>query len=106
MHDDEPEVRAMAVKKLVDVGKAFKSSSAANQFCEQILAVLEKIVDDQSDFVRTELGSVILGMAPIVESKKAIANLVPLFLRLLKDAESQVRLNLIGNLDLLESTIS
>lgn len=103
--DEEPEVKAAAVSKLTDVGAMFSKSSGADLFIEESLPKLEKLVNDPSDFVRTEVASVIFAMAPIVGREKTIAHLVPLFLLLLRDTDSQVRLNLIGSLDLLEGTI-
>jgi len=56
--------------------------------------------------VRSSLSENILSLCPIIESRAAsIEHIVPIFLTLLKDESSEVRLNLFKNLDDLSQVI-
>ena len=54
---------------------------------------------DTNQHVKAALASVIMGLSPIMGKDNTIQHLLPLFLILLKDEHSDVRLNIISNLD-------
>lgn len=56
-------------------------------------------------FGAAALGSVIMGMASVVKRKDVFDHLLPLFLTLLKDSNSEVRLNIISKLDSVNEVI-
>jgi serine/threonine-protein phosphatase 2A regulatory subunit A len=63
-------------------------------------------VKDSSQYARAELGSVIMSIAHVVKKKDVFDHLLPLYLQLLKDSHSEVRLNIISKLDMLNQVIT
>ena len=55
--------------------------------------------------MRGALAGVIMGMAPLLGRARTIEHLLPLFLQLLKDDDSKVRLNIISKLAELNSVV-
>lgn len=55
---------------------------------------------DSSQHVRSALAKQISGLAPLLGKQATKEHLLPLFLHLLKDEFSEVRLHLIGKLDM------
>lgn len=49
--------------------------------------------------VKSELASVIMGLAPMVGKDNTITHLLPIYMTLLKDTTAEVRLNIISSLD-------
>ena len=60
---------------------------------------IQELVCDTNQHVKAALASVIMGLSPIMGKDNTIQHLLPLFLILLKDEHSDVRLNIISNLD-------
>jgi serine/threonine-protein phosphatase 2A regulatory subunit A len=58
---------------------------------------------DSSQHVRAALAMQISGLAPLLGTDETVAQLLPLFLTLLKDEFSEVRLNLIGKLEMVNN---
>lgn len=57
------------------------------------------LANDPSQHVRAALGTQISGLAPLLGKDSTIEHLLPLFLKLLKDDFSDVRLNIISKLE-------
>ena len=57
------------------------------------------LASDSSQHVRAALGTQISGLAPLLGKSATIEHLLPLFLKLLKDDFSDVRLNIISKLE-------
>ena len=70
-----------------------------NAVLSDVLPTVKDLVSDGSQHVRASLASHISGLAPILGKEKTIEFLLPLFLSLLKDEASEVRLNIISKLD-------
>lgn len=64
-----------------------------------ILPCVKDLTSDTSQHVRAALATHINGLAPILNKQNTIDHLLPLFLHLLKDEASEVRLNVISKLD-------
>ena len=65
----------------------------------KILPCVRDLAQDQSQHVRASLANQISGLAPLLGKDLTIENLLPLFLRLLKDDFPDVRLNIISKLE-------
>ena len=61
---------------------------------------MRDLASDASPHVKAALGAQISGLAPLLGKEATIEHLLPLFLQLLKDEQSDVRLQLIGKLEL------
>ena len=57
---------------------------------------------DTNEHVRSSLASVVLGLAPLLGRETGTRLLLPLFLQLLRDEKSDVRLNLLAKLPVLD----
>lgn len=64
-----------------------------------IMPCIKDLTHDSSQHVRAALANHISGLAPILGKPATIDHLLPLFLQLLKDEASEVRLNIISKLD-------
>jgi len=64
----------------------------------QVLPCVQDLVSDTSDHVRTSLARVIMELASLVGKDASSAQLNGLYLRLLKDETSEVRLAIISNI--------
>lgn len=66
----------------------------------RILPCVKDLASDSSQHVRAALAMQISGLAPLLGTDETVEQLLPLFLTLLKDEFSEVRLNLIGKLEM------
>lgn len=66
----------------------------------RILPCVKDLANDSSQHVRAALAMQISGLAPLLGTEETVEQLLPLFLILLKDEFSEVRLNLIGKLEM------
>jgi serine/threonine-protein phosphatase 2A regulatory subunit A len=66
---------------------------------KEIIVCVKALVSDTSQHVRAALAQDISGLAPTLKKDATIEHLLPLFLQLLKDDNSDVRLNIISKLD-------
>lgn len=66
----------------------------------EVMPSIEDLVSDQSQHVRSALGTQISGLAPILGKEKTIQHLLPMFLTMLKDEFPEVRLHIISKLEL------
>ena len=69
----------------------------------RILPCVRDLASDASQHVRASLANQISGLAPLLGKDLTIENLLPLFLQLLNDEFPDVRLNIIGKLELVNS---
>ena len=97
--DGESEVRAAASSKVVDFCRDLPEAGRVEAVLTGVLPQLQALVSDDAQHVREALAAVVMGLAEIVGKDHTINFLIPLFLTLLKDQFSEVRLKIISNLD-------
>jgi HEAT repeat len=66
----------------------------------EILPPIKELVSDPNAQVRAAFGENLSGLAPILGKDATIEHLLPMFLQMLKDDDSKVRLNIISRLEL------
>lgn len=76
-----------------------------NLFYELYIILLQDLVADPNQHVKSALASVIMGLSPILGKHNTVDHLLPLFLSQLKDECPEVRLNIISNLDCVNEVI-
>lgn len=69
----------------------------------RIVPCVQALSTDSSQHVRASLAQQISGLAPLLGKESTIDVLVPLYLSLLKDDFSEVRLNLISKLEVVNN---
>jgi serine/threonine-protein phosphatase 2A regulatory subunit A len=69
----------------------------------RIVPCVQALSSDSSQHVRASLAQQISGLAPLLGKESTIDVLVPLYLALLKDDFSEVRLNLISKLEVVNN---
>lgn len=106
LQDSEPEVRSAAAQKVAELVSKFTNStgesevnSELNAAMERILPVIDMLITDSAQNVRSALATNIIGLAPVLGSEKNMEHLVDVVLSLLKDDFPAVRLNIIARLD-------
>ncbi|KAJ3381725.1 hypothetical protein HDU84_004889 [Entophlyctis sp. JEL0112] len=103
LKDNEAEVRTAASTQspgLKIVRKArFSAIIDKETVLREIIPCIRELVSDSSQHVRAALATEISSLAPILGKEQTIEHLLPLFLLLLKDDASEVRLNIISKLD-------
>lgn len=107
LKDSEPEVRTAAankvtavVQKMVELPPPTGGESTGLELAvREILPIVEEMVSDASQHVRSALASNIMGLAPELGTDVTVNNLVDVVLALLKDEYPEVRLNVISRLD-------
>jgi serine/threonine-protein phosphatase 2A regulatory subunit A len=68
-----------------------------------ILQPIKELVADPNPQVRAAFGENLSGLAPILGKDATIEHLLPMFLHMLKDDDSKVRLNIISRLELVNN---
>lgn len=101
LRDGEAEVRTAAASQISRVAALLGADLTA----QMLLPPANELAADASQFTRAALASVVLGMASVLHRADVIAELLPLFLHLLKDSHPEVRLNVIARLDVIHTTI-
>jgi serine/threonine-protein phosphatase 2A regulatory subunit A len=71
-----------------------------------ILGPIKELVSDPNPQVRAAFGENLSGLAPILGKEATIEHLLPMFLQMLKDDDSKVRLNIISRLELVNAGIA
>lgn len=106
LKDTEPEVRTAAafkvsdlITKLVNLPSEPGSDSGLDAVVQDVLPVVEQLVTDSAQHVRSALATNIMALAPVLGSEKTMEHLVDVVLSLLKDDCPEVRLNVIARLD-------
>ena len=101
LEDNESEVRTAAVRRLQDFGKILD----AKTLITSVIPSLNKLQKDQFTYVRQALAENLLAICPIIEKGPTNEHILPIFLALLRDESSDVRLNLFKRLDDLNRVI-
>lgn len=99
LSDKEAEVRCVAAGKVLAFCKGLPTTHRVRVVQGEIMTRLNDLAGDVSEHTRSSLAGVIMGLAAIVGKDLTIAHLLPLFLQLLKDDCSDVRLNIISHLE-------
>lgn len=105
--DSEPEVRTAAANKVTAVAQRIIELLPSGEGSEtglalvvrEIVPVVEEMVSDASQHVRSALASNIMGLAPNLATSEAVNTLVDVVMALLKDEVPEVRLNVISRLE-------
>jgi serine/threonine-protein phosphatase 2A regulatory subunit A len=101
LKDVEPEVKTAACAQL----PGFAALVPADILLADVLPAVKDLSSDSSQHVRAALATNVSGLAPILGKEeyfslpRTIEQLLPLFLQLLKDETSEVRLNIIAKLE-------
>lgn len=106
LKDAEPEVRTAAafevtefVKRVVALPPQSGFNSGLDFAISEIMPIVEQLVTDNAQHVRSALASNIIGLAPVLGTDMTLKHLVDMVLALLKDVCPEVRLNVIARLD-------
>eukprot|EP00871_Galdieria_phlegrea_P005584 jgi/Galph1/6026/GphlegSOOS_G4676.1 len=113
IEDCEAEVRTAAAFKIAALfetisrldNKMTDSSSVVSEVFEKLYSYSRNLSLDDSPFVRSALASNIMSVAPIAGPEITRDTLLRMFLKLLQDDFSEVRLNIIGSLDKVSQVI-
>src|SRR5436305_14947160 len=71
----------------------------------ELLGPIKELTGDPNPQVRASFGENLSGLAPILGKDSTIEHLLPMFLQMLKDDDSKVRLNIISRLELVNAGI-
>ena len=99
--DAESEVRTAAVGRLSE----FCTILDAQSIITKIVPSLKDLETDNFTYVRSALAENILSICPIIEKGPTNEHILPIFLNLLRDDNSEVRLNLFKRLEDLNKVI-
>ena len=111
--DNEAEVRSAIAKQIP--GIILLNIPLMSGFCKlvsvavilgEILPPIKELVGDPNPQVRAAFGENLSGLAPILGKDSTIEHLLPMFLQMLKDDDSKVRLNIISRLELVNEAIA
>lgn len=95
LKDAESEVRTAAVGRLSD----FSGILDAQSIIVKLIPSLKDLESDSFTYVRSALAENILSICPIIERGPTNDHVLPIFLNLLRDDNSEVRLNLFKRLE-------
>ena len=95
LKDVESEVRTAAVGRLAEFCKILDAPS----IIQKIIPSLKDLETDQFTYVRSALAENILSICPIIDKAPTNEHILPIFLNLLRDDNSEVRLNLFKRLE-------
>ena len=99
MKDCEAEVRAVVASKIKSFCEELPKEKRESVIMQNILPQIQELVTDANPHVKSALASDVMGLSPIVGKDNTIEHLLPLFLVQLKDECPDVRLNIISNID-------
>ena len=101
LDDSEAEVRTIAASRIKDVSKCFSRDTVLSFFVPRI----QDLCADESDHVRVAIAGVCMGLCPVLGKEHTEKYLAPLFDQLLKDANPDVRLEIVSKLREAENVI-
>jgi serine/threonine-protein phosphatase 2A regulatory subunit A len=112
--DNEAEVRSAIAKQIPGICENAQNLTCLTitGFCKlvpppvilhEILGPVKELVGDPNPQVRAAFGENLSGLAPILGKEATIEHLLPMFLQMLKDDDSKVRLNIISKLELVNA---
>jgi serine/threonine-protein phosphatase 2A regulatory subunit A len=105
LQDQEKEVRTQAALRVPHICKGLDLVDRQTIITTNVMRHVTELCADQSQHVRVAMAGQLLELGPILGKEKSIELLVPLFVRLLKDDYSDVRLNIISKLDVLQTVV-
>ena len=105
LSDNEQEVRTAAAAAICKFAAALPKDRQSEIIETRLLQPITRLASDTCQHVRTALAKVILGIAPFVGKRSTTEHFLPLYLHLLKDMCSEVRLNILTNLHEINSVI-
>lgn len=73
---------------------------------KQLLPAMKELVMDSSQHVRSAMSSVAMDLAPLLGRQNTVDQLIPVFIRCLRDEFPEVRLYVISKLDVISNVIS
>jgi serine/threonine-protein phosphatase 2A regulatory subunit A len=88
-------VRTAAAGRLSDFSKIIDAQNIVNK----IIPCLKKLQTDSFQYVRSALAENILALCPLIDKANTNEHILPIFLALLRDESSDVRLNLFKRLE-------
>ena len=106
LRDQEQEVRTIAAEKLQNFAAGLNENGRDQVILNNLLDPIQTLSHDPSQHVRTALASIVMGVAPLIGNAYTNEHLLPLYLHLLKDECSDVRLNIIKNIHQLNQVMS
>ena len=101
LKDTESEVRTAAVGRLNE----FAQILDAQTIITKVIPNLKHLVNDQFAYVRSALAENILSICPIIDKGPTNEHVLPDFLTMLRDENSEVRLNLFKRMEDLNKVI-
>jgi len=101
LKDSEAEVRTAASRQVTGVCKLVQLDTVV----KVILPVVLALATDEAQSVRAALATDVLGLAPLFGAENTRQHLLDLYLLLLKDDFPEVRLNVIGKLNMLVTSV-
>jgi serine/threonine-protein phosphatase 2A regulatory subunit A len=99
--DPENEVRTAAARQLYSTCELL----GADRTSRCLLKAVKQLATDTCQFTRAALGKEIMFLALVLSNKDFLAHILPLFLLMLKDTHSQVRINLISRLEFVQPVL-
>lgn len=78
---------------------ALPATDRETEILTHVLPSVEEISKDPSAHVKTALALNVMGLAPLLGSELTVEHLLPIFLTLLQDEVTEVRLNVISTFD-------
>uniref|UniRef100_A0A0M3IRM2 PPP2R1A n=1 Tax=Ascaris lumbricoides TaxID=6252 RepID=A0A0M3IRM2_ASCLU len=105
LKDVEPEVRTRAAEKVEQFCAALPATDRETEILTHVLPSVEEISKDPSAHVKTALALNVMGLAPLLGSELTVEHLLPIFLTLLQDEVTEVRLNVISTFDKVHNVI-
>jgi serine/threonine-protein phosphatase 2A regulatory subunit A len=101
LKDAESEVRTAAVRRMSE----FSQIIGNQEVIQMIIPTLKELQNDQFVYVRQALAENILAICPKIQKAATQEHILPIFLQLLRDDNSTVRLNLFNHLEDLNKII-
>lgn len=95
LNDIEPELKSIAASKLYVVGPYLSQ----DEIISSLIPITKTLSSDQQNFVRISLASSFLTLCQYIGKKNTTEHILPTFLALLKDDDSDVRINLFKKLN-------
>lgn len=98
-------MKSNAVGKMKEFCTALPAEKRESVIMHQIFPAVKALVQEANMHVKTTLASQVMGLAPLLGKQNVIDHLIPIFLAQLRDENPDVRLNVICNLECVNSAI-
>ncbi|VDO04148.1 unnamed protein product [Rodentolepis nana] len=83
----------------------FGDSEIETYIFQRLMPALAELNSDSNVHVKVKLGQAVLGLAPLLGRDLTVSHLLPIILNQLKDDSPDVRLGVIGNLELINNVV-